>query len=100
MFQKITTTNQIPYGHAKDFIVGDEQIAIYNIEGTFYATSDICPHEGGSLGQGELCQGVITCPLHAWQFDVKSGKCLAIPSVKIKTYTVKIEGLDIFVDLG
>jgi NAD(P)H-dependent nitrite reductase small subunit len=98
-FHKAATLEELPSGKAKDIMIGDEPIALYNVKGKIYATSDICPHSGGSLGQGELCERIITCPLHGWKFEVENGKCQNIPSIKVKTYEVKIEGKDILIGI-
>jgi nitrite reductase/ring-hydroxylating ferredoxin subunit len=100
VFHKVATLDEVKPGQAKDVVVGDELIAIYNVNGKIFATSDICLHAGGSLGQGELCDGVITCPLHGWQYEVESGKCMMVPAMKLKTYQVKVEGNGILVGIG
>jgi nitrite reductase (NADH) small subunit len=51
-----------------------QEIALFCLEGQFYAIDNICPHEGGPLGNGELEGAVVTCPWHGWQFDIKTGK--------------------------
>lgn len=99
-FHKAATLDQLKPGMAMDVAVGDEMIALYNVNGRIYATTDICPHSGGSLGQGELCESVVTCPLHGWKFEVETGKCLMAPAMKLKTYQVKVEGNDILVGIG
>lgn len=99
VFHKAATLDQLPVGKAVDVAVGDEQIALYNVGGKIYATTDICPHSGGSLGQGELCDGIVTCPLHGWKFKVESGQCQNMPVISIKTYPVKIEGNDVLVGI-
>ena len=45
-------------------------IALFNVDGTFYALDGVCPHQGGPLGQGTLEGCIVTCPWHGWQFDV------------------------------
>ena len=68
---------------------GDE-IAVYNVDGEFYATDNSCPHRGAPLSEGVLCGHVIECGLHGWQFDVRTGECLTVRET-IKTYELKIE---------
>ncbi len=68
---------------------GDE-IAVYNVDGEFYATDNSCPHRGAPLSEGVLCGHVIECGLHGWQFDVRTGECLTVRDT-IKTYALKIE---------
>lgn len=66
------------------------EIAIYNVDGEFYATDNSCPHRGAPLSEGVLCGHVIECGLHGWQFDVRTGECLTV-SETIRTYELKIE---------
>ena len=68
---------------------GDE-IAVYNVDGEFYATDNSCPHRGAPLSEGVLCGHVIECGLHGWQFDVRTGECLTVRDT-IKTYALKIQ---------
>ena len=65
-------------------------VAIYNVNGEYYATENSCPHRGARLTEGALCGHVIECGLHGWQFDVRSGECLTVPE-KIRTYSILVE---------
>ncbi len=75
------------------------ELAVYNVDGEYYATENSCPHRGAPLSQGALCGHVIECWLHGWQFDVRSGECLTVPD-RIKTYRVSIEDQMIKVSLA
>jgi len=75
------------------------ELAVYNVDGEYYATENSCPHRGAPLSQGALCGHVIECWLHGWQFDVRSGECLTVPD-RIKTYRVTIEDQMIKVSLA
>ena len=75
------------------------ELAVYNVDGEFYATENSCPHRGAPLSQGELCGHVIECWLHGWQFDVRSGECLTVPD-RIRTYRVTVEDQMIKVHLA
>ena len=66
------------------------ELAVYNVDGEYYATENFCPHKGARLTQGTLCGHIIECGLHGWQFDVRSGECLTVPE-PIRTYRVYIE---------
>jgi len=68
-----------------------EKLAIYNVNGEFYATENRCPHWGASLVDGQLCGHIVECSLHGWQFNVRTGECLTV-SDRIKTYDVVLEG--------
>ena len=65
-------------------------LGLYNVNGEFYATENSCPHQGAPLADGFLCEHVIECALHGWQFDVRTGECLTVPE-KIETYEVVVE---------
>jgi 3-phenylpropionate/trans-cinnamate dioxygenase ferredoxin subunit len=75
-------------------------IAIYNVDGTFYATDDTCTHEEASLSDGWLEDTEITCPLHGATFDVTTGAVLTLPATKpLRTYAVRLEGDDIYIEV-
>jgi nitrite reductase/ring-hydroxylating ferredoxin subunit len=77
-----------------------QEIAIYNVDGTFYATSNICTHAMAFLSDGWLDGDVIECPLHAGRFEVKTGKALGPPvDCDIKTFPVRVEGDEVQVKL-
>lgn len=57
------------------FIQGDKEYCIVNLNGDIYAIDNICPHQGASLGLGEIKGDEIICPLHQWRFNVKTGAC-------------------------
>lgn len=69
---------------------GGRELALYNINGEFYATENFCPHKGAPLAGGILCEYVIECDWHGWQFDVRTGECLTVPE-KLETYEVVVE---------
>lgn len=81
-------------------VVEGRHIALYRLEGQFFATSNICTHEFALLSDGFVEEGCIECPLHAAQFDIKSGKVMCAPAtISIATYPVKLDGGQILVDL-
>jgi len=69
---------------------GGDELAVYNVDGEFYAIENFCPHKGAPLSEGILCGHVVECGWHGWQFDVRSGECLTVPD-RIKTYEVFVE---------
>jgi nitrite reductase/ring-hydroxylating ferredoxin subunit len=72
-------------------IVGGEEIAVYNVGGEFYATSDTCTHDEASLSDGELFGHVVECPLHGARFDVRTGRALSLPAVyPVKSYPTRV----------
>lgn len=86
-------------GSGVEFEVDGKKIALFRVDGRFYATDNVCPHRGGPLAQGSLDGPIVTCPWHGWGFDVTSGACLPVTPAKIRTYEVKVEDGDVLVQV-
>ena len=97
-FVKVANVNDVKHGHGKTIAVNGAEIALFNVDGNFYAIDNTCPHRGGPLGEGMLDDGIVTCPWHGWKFNVATGKNVSMP-VDVKRFEVKVEGEDIFIDL-
>lgn len=95
---KVANVNDIKPGSTKVVVADGEMIALYNINGSFLATTNECVHKGGPLGEGYVEGEVVTCPLHGWKFNVVSGDSVNMPMVKIQTYKVVVQGEDIFIE--
>ena len=100
-FVKVATVGEIEPGRAKRVEIGDEPIAIFNLDGEYHAIGDTCSHEEASLSEGDVFGDVVECPLHGAEFDIKTGKNLTLPAVvPVPSYPVKIEGDAILVSLN
>lgn len=78
--------------------VAGRAIALYNLDGTLYATDEICSHAYASLAEGFIDGETIECPLHGATFSIKTGEALTPPAVEpLATYAVRVEGDDILV---
>ena len=86
-------------GESKIVNANGTDIALFNVDGEFFAISNICLHRGGPLGEGFVEGDVVTCPWHGWRYNVKTGANAMIPSQKVASYQVKIEGNNILVAL-
>ena len=97
-FVKVARVDEIAPETALRVEVGDEPIAVFNLDGEFYAICDTCSHEEASLSDGDIFGDVVECPLHGSQFDIRTGKALTLPAVlPVASYDVKVEDGDIFV---
>ena len=96
-FVKVASTQEIPEGEGRCFEVNDQQVAVFYVDGNFHAMDNVCPHQGGPLGEGELDGNLVTCPWHAWDFDVTTGENSEDPDEKQTIFEVKVEGADILV---
>jgi nitrite reductase/ring-hydroxylating ferredoxin subunit len=98
---KVASRAEIAEGEMADATVGDKSIAVYNIDGEFFATDNVCTHAFAILTDGWLDGDVIECPLHGGRFEVKTGKGLGPPiPCDLKTYPTRLVGDDVEIDLG
>lgn len=99
-FVTVARIEDIPSGTVKTFFVGERHLALANVNGQVFAIEDVCTHDGGPLGEGEVIGYEVECPRHGAHFDLRTGKVTAFPAVLgVKTYEVKIEGSEIKVAL-
>lgn len=91
---RVCTTRELPPGRVRRVeVAGRPPVALYNLEGAFYATADNCTHKWASLAAGHLERGFIVCPWHGGAFDVRTGAAVAPPCVQaLATYPVEIDG--------
>lgn len=79
---------------------GGRKLALYRVEGAYYATADLCTHGQARLSEGEVVEGHIECPLHFGLFEIWTGKAAGAPvSRDLATYPVRVEDGRIEVDL-
>ena len=98
-FVKVAQKSDIPQDGGKCVELEDRQIAIFQVDGEYYAIDNICPHQGGPLDEGDLDDTTVTCPWHGWEYNVTNGENLDDPDVKQDTYAVKVDGDDILVEV-
>ncbi len=97
----VCTVADLPPGSVRSFEVGDELVAVYNIDGTFYATEAHCTHAAADLGDGILEGEVIECSLHFGAFHVPTGKAVQAPCfTDLKTFRTEVKEGQVFVDLS
>lgn len=96
----VAALSEVPVGRCKHVEVVGRPIALFNVGGAIYATHGLCTHRGGHLGEGDLSDTAVTCPLHGATFDVTTGQVTGPPaSQNIPTYKVVVEGDAIRVEL-
>ncbi len=93
-FLTIARAAEIPPGTAQRFAVKDRQVAVFNIDGTFYACDDRCPHVGFSLAEGEVEDGKVFCYGHGWGFDLQTGECDRMPE-DVEVFPVEVVDGDV-----
>src|SRR3954471_13016132 len=96
---RIVAETELSPGSCGEYVVGQRMIALFNVDGTFYALDGICPHQGGPLGKGSLAGCVVTCPWHGFQFDVTTGQHQTSRSLRQPSFPVKIEQGEVWVQI-
>lgn len=99
MDKPVAKIGEIPEGGA--IVVPYEEgreVAIFKVKGKFYAIDNECPHAGAPLCEGVLEGCRLTCPWHAWQFDLSTGECLTAPGASVEFFPLRIEGEEIYLD--
>jgi nitrite reductase/ring-hydroxylating ferredoxin subunit len=91
---------EVAPGTVKAFAVGAAMLAVYNIDGTFYATDDECTHAAASLADGMIDGDVVECCMHMGSFHIPTGRVVQPPcEVPLRTYRVTLKDGDVLVDL-
>ncbi|MGF6154545.1 Rieske (2Fe-2S) protein [Pseudomonas fluorescens] len=94
-FVKVACVGDVEPGNGITVNLGGTPVALFNVDGRYFAIHNTCPHEDGSLGDGILCDNVVICPVHAYEFDVTSGECLTEPAYQVEQFEVRVDGNDI-----
>ena len=98
---KVAATSELLAGEGTTVEADGKELALFNVDGVFYAIDNTCTHVGGPLGDGTLDGEIVSCPWHGAEFNVATGEVVCPPGEKnVRTYPVTVEGDDVFVDLG
>ena len=111
----VATCDEIPVGERKLVTVKRHSVGVFNVDGTYVAVLNLCPHElapvcRGPVGgttlpskPGEWRWGregeILSCPWHGWEFDLLTGEAIADPKVRVRRYQVEVEDGQIYVVL-
>jgi len=93
------SVEEIKEGTAKVMTINNKTIAIFKNNGQFFAITNTCPHAEGPLGEGFLKGDCVVCPWHAFEFNIKNGKCPTNPKLKIETYKTEVKDGKVFVEI-
>ena len=97
---KVASKKDLPPGKGMAVSAGNKQIALFNIDGKFFAIDDACTHAGGNLSEGEVNGTIVTCPWHGATYEITSGAVLSEPAFEsVNAYKVHVEGDDIKVEI-
>lgn len=91
-FVAVARVGDIAPGTAKTVMVDRREIALFNVDGRFYALDNTCPHQGGPLAEGWVENNEVTCPWHAWTFKLSDGKMTLGDYASVETFDVRVNG--------
>jgi 3-phenylpropionate/trans-cinnamate dioxygenase ferredoxin subunit len=95
----IVQADEIPNGERLFFEINGMPIVLFNIAGGFFAIGDVCTHDEGPLGDGDLDGYQVICPRHGAMFDVRTGEATHLPAVRpTPSYPVRV--IDGMIEIG
>lgn len=95
-FVTVAKTDEIQPGERLIFELGKRWVAVFNVDGQYYAIEDVCSHDDGPLAEGKLIGCQIECPRHGARFDLRNGEVLTPPAlVDVPVYAVRVVGDEI-----
>jgi NAD(P)H-dependent nitrite reductase small subunit len=98
-YVKIMSEEDLPIGKSAIISAGEDEIALFNYKGKYYAIANKCPHRGSPLGEGRIEEGIVICPNHEWRFQLADGANMQNPELFIPTYPVKVKNDNIYIGL-
>jgi 3-phenylpropionate/trans-cinnamate dioxygenase ferredoxin subunit len=100
-FVPVAKVSEIPDPGKQIVEIDERLVVIVHVDGKFYAIDDVCTHDGGPLGEGQLDGFTIACPRHGAKFDVRTGRALTMPATRATgAHEVRIEGDTVLVKLA
>lgn len=96
-YVSIAKVGDIPPDEGRNYPVNGRMVAVFLVDGEYFAIDDACPHMGASLSAGYVENGGVTCPWHAWRFSVRDGSWLDSPKspLRVPCHEIRVEGNDI-----
>ncbi len=91
-YTTVADVTELAEGESRAFPVGKIMVAIFLLDGKYYAIDDFCPHQGASLAGGYTEDCTVFCPLHHWRFSLKDGTWLDNPKIAVGSFKVRISG--------
>ena len=88
---KVLDVAGLPSGQAELVTVNSEDVALFRRGDEIFAIGNQCPHQGGNLCDGVIEGDIVTCPLHGWEFDLRSGACMTVPGEAVPRYAVTVK---------
>lgn len=91
----VAQVDEVPPGTCRTVEVDGIFLALCNVNSTFLAVDNTCPHAGGPLGEGCLDGDLLVCPWHGWRFNVHTGERRENPEIRVACVEVRVQGSDV-----
>ncbi|MDD2853164.1 MAG: Rieske (2Fe-2S) protein [Desulfuromonadaceae bacterium] len=98
--ESVAKISELPNFGKKVVNAAGREILLVNIKGAIYAVENECPHQGSPMNTAVVKDGYIACPRHGYRFNLTDGSCTEHPECTLATFPVKVNGDDIFIEVG
>jgi nitrite reductase (NADH) small subunit len=88
---KVLDLAALPAGQGVLVSLEARDVVLYRRGADILAIGNECPHQGGSLCDGWTEGDIVVCPLHGWEFDMRTGACMTVPGEAVPRYTASVE---------
>ena len=95
----VAAATACPPGNCAERLVQGRVVALFNVQGEFFALDGVCAHQGGPLGDGQLDGCLVTCPWHGWRFDVTNGANEVNPNLRQHTFPTRVVDGDVQIEM-
>ena len=96
-FERVARIDEITPARPKRVMVGGFEIILFRSGNEIFAIENLCPHQQFSVfHQGVLDGYILTCPMHSWSFDIRSGKAVT-GSGRLRTFEVRVVGNEVLI---
>lgn len=96
--RRLMPASALREGHGVRTEIDGTAVAVFLVEGRVHVIDDTCPHADGSLAEGEVCGAIVTCPLHSWKFDVRTGDHAYTKKIHVRSWPARIVNGHVEVD--
>lgn len=90
-FVDVAAVSDLSENEGRIFEVAGRWVAVFLVDGVPHAIDNACPHMAGPLGSGTCSDGIVTCPIHGWRFDVRTGEAPTNPNTRVARFESRVE---------
>ena len=96
-FVRVARREDVVPGAATIVRAGAHEVAVFDLGGELRAYENCCPHQGGPIGEGIVDGETVTCPWHAWCFNLRDGSMAIGDFARLRRFDVRVDGGDVYV---